>query len=92
MAHRPRGLPPRLSPRPRGGGRILRIAPVTRLAREQEDERRLAEARTQRGQRTVATFHLSYARAEKMAEIAKRLLPGAEVAVDARTNTLIVID
>jgi type II secretory pathway component HofQ len=73
-------------------GDILRIAPLARIRSQAEDERRLSQARAERAPRSVKTFRLSYARAAKMAETLKRLLPGAEVVVDARTNTLIVID
>jgi type IV pilus assembly protein PilQ len=74
-------------------GGVVRIAPASRLAAEAEDERRLREARSASREPQVATFRLSYARAQEMAPLVKRLLsPRGDVVYDVRTNTLIVID
>jgi type IV pilus assembly protein PilQ len=74
-------------------GGIVRIAPASRLAAEAEDERRLREARSTSREPQVTTFRLSYARAQEMAPLVKRLLsPRGDVVYDTRTNTLIVID
>jgi type IV pilus assembly protein PilQ len=74
-------------------GGIVRIAPASRLAAEADDERRLKEARSSSREPHVATFRLSYARAQEMAPLVKRLLsPRGDVVYDTRTNTLIVID
>jgi type IV pilus assembly protein PilQ len=74
-------------------GGILRIAPASRLTAEAEDQRRLRDARDASRPQRVATFRLSYARAQEMAPLVKRLLsPRGDVIYDTRTNTLIVID
>jgi type IV pilus assembly protein PilQ len=74
-------------------GGILRIAPTSRLIEEAEAERRLREARAAAAPHRVLTFRLSYARAQEMAPIVKKLLaPRGDVVYDARTNTLMVID
>ena len=74
-------------------GGILRIAPASRLTAEAEDQRRLRDARDGSRPQRVATFRLSYARAQEMAPLVKRLLSSrGDVIYDTRTNTLIVID
>jgi len=74
-------------------GGILRIAPTSRLIDEAAAERRLQEAKEAAAPRHVTTFRLSYARAEAMAPVVKKLLsPRGDVVFDARTNTLMVID
>jgi len=74
-------------------GDVVRIAPASRLAAEAEAERRWQEARSTSREPKVTTFRLSYARAQEMAPLVKRLLsPRGDVVYDTRTNTLIVID
>ena len=74
-------------------GDVLLIAPMSTLTERARQTRELTEARRAGPtQRRVTTVRLSYARAEEMAEIVRRTLPPrAEVAVDARTNTLIIV-
>ena len=73
---------------------VLRIAPLARLAEQAAAEQRLREAREQqRRTGTITLRKLSYARAGELAEVVRKLLPpGAQVAYDQRTNTLIIID
>ncbi len=74
-------------------GRIYRVAPVGRLTEEAAAERRLGEERQRNRAREIQRHRLSYAKAQDLAPIIKKLLsPQGEVVVDARTNTLIVID
>jgi type IV pilus assembly protein PilQ len=74
-------------------GGILRIAPLKRLTEEAAAQRKLQEDKQLSAPRRVSTFRLSYARAQEMAPLVKRLLsPRGEVVYDARTNTLFVID
>jgi type IV pilus assembly protein PilQ len=74
-------------------GGILRIAPAGRLIEEAEARRRLAEAREAGRSRSVFLKRLSYARAEELAPIVRKMLsPQGEVVYDSRTNTLIIID
>jgi type II secretory pathway component HofQ len=72
---------------------IVRIAPVARFTEEAQAQARYEEARAQARPRTVTRVRLSYARAESLAPIIKKMLSArGEVVVDARTNTLIIID
>jgi type II secretory pathway component HofQ len=74
-------------------GGILRIAPTSRLIEEAAAQRRLEEARKANAPHRVLTFRLSYARAQEMAPIVRKILaPRGDVVFDARTNTLMVID
>ena len=73
--------------------RIYRVAPVTRLTEEAAAERRLGEEQQRNRVREMRRYRLSYAKAQDLAPLIKKLLsPQGEVVVDARTNTLIVID
>jgi type II secretory pathway component HofQ len=74
-----------------GEDAVLRIAPLSRLAEEEEARRRLQEEKERGPRRSLTLIRLSHARAEQMAPLLKRLLPGGDVTYDARTNTLIVV-
>ena len=72
---------------------VVRIAPLTVLADEEAQRRKLAEARTLAGELVVRTRTLSYARAPSMAGLVTPLLSArGQVQTDERTNTLIVTD
>jgi type II secretory pathway component HofQ len=72
---------------------IYRVAAVSRLTEEATARRKLAEERALSGPLRIKQHRLSYARAEEMAPLLKKLLsPRGEVVVDARTNTVIIID
>ncbi len=74
-------------------GGIYRVASVQRLTEEAAAARRLDEERQRNRARRTDRYRLSYAKAQDLAPLIKRLLsPQGEVAVDARTNTLIIID
>jgi type IV pilus secretin PilQ/predicted competence protein len=75
-------------------GTIIRIAPLTVLAEEESDRRKLSEARALSGDLGVRTFSLSYARAQELQPLLTRsvLSPRGQIQVDQRTNTLIVTD
>jgi type IV pilus assembly protein PilQ len=75
-------------------GTIVRIVPLTVLAQEQEEQRKLAEAQALAGELRVLTRPLSYAKAQELVPIVTRsaLSSRGEVQVDARTNTLIIRD
>jgi type IV pilus assembly protein PilQ len=75
-------------------GTIIRIAPVTVLAEEEAERRKLADARALAGDLTVRTFALSYAKAQDLQPLLTRsaLSPRGQIQVDARTNTLIITD
>jgi type IV pilus secretin PilQ/predicted competence protein len=75
-------------------GTIIRIAPVSVLAEEEADRRKLSEARALAGELRVQTFSLSYAKAVEMQPLLTRsaLSSRGQIQVDARTNTLIITD
>lgn len=75
-------------------GTIIRIAPLTVLAEEEAERRKLSEARALAGDLSVRTFALSYAKAQDLSPLLTRsaLSPRGQIQVDARTNTLIITD
>jgi type IV pilus assembly protein PilQ len=75
-------------------GTIVRIAPLTVLADEESQRRKLAEEQALSGQLGVLTKTLSYARAEDLQALLTKsaLSARGNVTVDPRTNTLIITD
>ena len=75
-------------------GTIIRIAPLTVLADEEGERRKLAEEQALSGQLIVLTRTLSYARAANLAPLITDsvLSPRGQIQVDERTNTLIITD
>jgi len=75
-------------------GTVVRIAPLNVLAQEQDEQRKLADAKALSGELGVVTLPLSYAKAPELVAILTRsaLSSRGEVQVDNRTNTLIVRD
>lgn len=75
-------------------GTVVRIAPLTVLAEEEAQRRKLAEEQALAGQLHVLTRTLSYARATELRELLTRtvLSQRGQVQVDERTNTLIITD
>ncbi|MEX1130232.1 MAG: type IV pilus secretin PilQ, partial [Vicinamibacterales bacterium] len=75
-------------------GTIIRIAPLSVLAEEEAERRKLSEARALAGDLHVQTFTLSYARAADMQPLLTRsaLSARGQIQVDTRTNTLIITD
>jgi type IV pilus secretin PilQ/predicted competence protein len=75
-------------------GTILRIAPLSVLAEEEGDRRKLAEAKALAGELRVQTFSLSYAKAGDVSPLLVKsaLSQRGQIQVDARTNTIIVTD
>jgi type IV pilus assembly protein PilQ len=75
-------------------GTIVRIAPLTVLAQENEERRKLAETRANAGELRIMTRALSYAKAADLVPIITRssLSPRGDVQIDSRTNTLIIRD
>lgn len=73
--------------------RIVRVAPVARLAAEEAERRKLAEEKMLNRPLKVTRYRLSYAKAQELAPIIKKFLsPRGDVIFDARTNTLIITD
>jgi type IV pilus assembly protein PilQ len=75
-------------------GNIVRIVPLTVLAQEREEQRKLADATALAGDLRVLTRSLSYAKAADLVPIITRsaLSSRGDVQIDARTNTLIIRD
>jgi type IV pilus assembly protein PilQ len=75
-------------------GNILRIAPLSVLADEQAEQRKLVEARSLAGELRVQTFPLSYAKGDALSPLLTKsaLSARGQIQVDARTNTLIITD
>ena len=75
-------------------GTIVRIAPLTVLADEEAQRRKLSEERALAGELEVLTRPLSYAKATDLTPLLTRtaLSPRGDIQVDARTNTIIIRD
>ena len=75
-------------------GTIVRVAPLTVLADEESQRRKLSEEQALAGELRVLTRSLSYARAEDVAPLLTRtvLSPRGQIQTDARTNTVIIND
>jgi type IV pilus secretin PilQ/predicted competence protein len=75
-------------------GTIVRIAPMTVLADEEAQRRKLTEERALSGELEVLTRPLSYARAQDLTALLTRtaLSPRGDIQIDQRTNTIIIRD
>jgi len=75
-------------------GTIVRIAPLSVLAEEEGDRRKLAEAKALAGDLRVQTFSLSYAKAGDLSPLLVKsaLSQRGQIQVDSRTNTIIITD
>ena len=75
-------------------GTIVRIAPLTSLADEESQRRKLTEERALSGELEVLTRPLSYAKAAELTPLLTRTALSArgDIQVDARTNTIIIRD
>jgi type IV pilus assembly protein PilQ len=75
-------------------GTIVRVAPLTVLAEEETQRRKLAEEQALAGELRVMTRSLSYSRAEDLQKLltATVLSQRGSIQTDTRTNTLIIND
>jgi type IV pilus assembly protein PilQ len=75
-------------------GTIVRIAPLTVLAEEESQRRKLGEEQALAGQLVTIPVTLSYAKAEELQALITKsaLSQRGTVQVDTRTNTLIITD
>jgi type IV pilus assembly protein PilQ len=75
-------------------GTIVRIAPLSVLADEEQQRRKLTDEQALAGEIRVLTKTLSYAKAEDVKPLLLKsaLSPRGNVEVDGRTNTLIITD
>jgi type IV pilus secretin PilQ/predicted competence protein len=74
-------------------GNVLRIAPVTVLTREEDEQRQIRESKELAGPLQVKTVRLSYSKASDVLKLlqTKKSRRG-EIITDDRTNTLIISD
>lgn len=75
-------------------GVVVRVAPLTTLAAEDEERRVRAEQQALAGELVVLTRVLGYARAVDLADLVTQtvLSPRGQIQMDSRTNTLIIAD
>jgi len=74
-------------------GNVMRIAPMATLATEQAEEQKLLDAREQGGPLIARTYTLSYAKASEIEPlVTSKKSSRGEISVDARTNTLLLLD
>jgi type IV pilus assembly protein PilQ len=74
-------------------GNVLRIAPISILTREQDDERKMKESKELAGPVVIRTVPLSYSKAKDVATLLKSKLSNrGEMIIDERTNTLLITD
>jgi type IV pilus secretin PilQ/predicted competence protein len=75
-------------------GTIVRVAPLTVLAEEETQRRKLADEKALAGELQVLTRSLSYAKAEDVAPLLTRtvLSQRGQIQTDARTNMVIIND
>jgi type IV pilus assembly protein PilQ len=75
-------------------GTIVRVAPLTVLAAEEEERRRLSEAQALAGELNVLTRSLNYSKAADLRELITTtvLSQRGSIQFDARTNTIIIQD
>ena len=75
-------------------GTIVRVAPLTALADEESQRRKLSEERALSGELEVLTRPLSYAKAAELTPLLTRtaLSPRGDIQIDTRTNTIIIRD
>ena len=72
-------------------GNILRIAPITVLTREEQEDVRLKESKELSGPVLVKTITLSYSKAKDVATLLQsKVSERGEIVVDERTNTLLI--
>ncbi len=74
-------------------GRVVRVTTPARLAEESQARRALQEAKDRSRPASMVLVRLSYSRAAELAPVVeKQLSPRGRVVLDARTNTLLIID
>ena len=74
-------------------GNVLRIAPISVLTREDEEQRRLRESKVTSGPIIVKTITLSYSKARDILNLlSEKKSDRGVITIDERTNTLIIAD
>ncbi len=74
-------------------GNVIRIAPLSELAAEEAEKRRLAEEKALAGDLFTETRVLSYAKASEIQPLLQRNLSArGDIVIDERTNTVIFTD
>jgi type IV pilus secretin PilQ/predicted competence protein len=74
-------------------GNLLRIAPISVLTREQDEDRKIRESKELAGPVQTKTVTLSYSKAKDVAALLKsKVSTRGEMIIDERTNTLLLTD
>lgn len=74
-------------------GHVLRVTTPARLTEEARGRTELRKAQARARPVTTTVIRLAYARAQEMAPLVEKLLsPRGRVVLDARTNTLLIVD
>lgn len=74
-------------------GNIIRIATLTNIARQQDEEAHAKETKIKAEDLLTRIIHVNYGKAAELTESVKKLLSSrGDITIDARTNTLIVKD
>jgi len=74
-------------------GNVLRIAPISVLTREDDEQVKLQQSKEMAGPVQVKTITLSYSKAKDVSNLLKsKISERGEIVIDDRTNTLIISD
>jgi len=74
-------------------GNIIRIATLSNLARQEDDEAKAKEAKTRAEELVTRVIYVNYAKAKDLSEpLKKNLSPRGDITIDDRTNTMILKD
>jgi len=74
-------------------GNVLRIAPISVLTREDDEQLKLQQSKEMAGPVQVKTITLSYSKAKDVSDLLKsKISDRGEIVIDDRTNTLIISD
>ncbi len=74
-------------------GNVLRIAPISVLTREDDEQLKLQQSKEMAGPVQVKTITLSYSKAKDVSNLLKsKISDRGEIVIDDRTNTLIISD
>lgn len=74
-------------------GNIIRIATLSNLARQEDEEARAKESKTKAEELMTKIIYVNYAKAKDLSEpLKKNLSPRGDITIDDRTNTMILKD
>ncbi len=74
-------------------GNIIRIATLSNLARQEDEEAKAKESKTKAEELVTKVIYVNYAKAKELSEpLKKNLSPRGDITIDDRTNTMILKD